>query len=405
MSGTILLGITAGIAAYKSAELVRLMVKDGYMVQVIMTPDATMIMSPQVFQTLSGNPVYVELFDSARAGGVHHIDLGRQSELFVIAPATANTIAKLACGIADNLLTTVALAARCPLLIVPAMNNAMYDHPAVQDNLRILKNRSLYVMEPAAGALACGVEGRGRMPEPPCILQQVNDIFAKKTDYSGIRALVTAGPTREPIDPARYISNYSSGKMGTALGAALAKRGAAVCMVCGPMEVPPPAGVELLRVNTAREMQEAVESRLNWADVIIKAAAVADYRPALSAEQKIKKGGSDSLNLKLVSNPDILAETGARKGDKILVGFAAETNDIINNAQKKLHSKNLDMIVANDLTAPGAGFAADTNRVIIITPGGKTEELPMMSKTEVAHAILDRIIAYHFPERQSENNR
>ncbi len=384
----ILLGVTGGIAAYKAAELVRLFVKDGFDTSVIMTAAATNLVAPLTFESLSGNPVHVDLFKQG-AGKIRHIELARRPSMIVIAPATANTLGKIASGIADNLLTTVVLAASVPVLLVPSMNVDMYNHPRVQDNLGRLKDCGYLIMEPDEGELACGVEGRGRMPEPEKIARFVLDILKIKKDYVSKKVLVTAGPTREPLDPARYLGNYSTGKMGFALARAFRERGAEVCLVHGDTAILPPAGVEAIRVNTAMEMLGEVEKRFDRTDIVVKAAAVADYRPAECQDRKIKKG--DRITLELVPNPDILAMLGARKEKQVLVGFAAETEKLIKHAMQKLRAKNLDMIVANDLTIEGAGFATDTNKVTVITHDGKIREIPLMSKYEVAHRLLDII--------------
>lgn len=384
----ILLGVTGGIAAYKAAELVRLFVKAGLDTSVIMTAAATNLIAPLTFETLSGHPVHVDLFKRG-ARKIRHIELARRPSMIVIAPATANTLGKIASGIADNLLTTVVLAASVPVLLVPSMNVDMYNHPRVQDNLGRLRDCGYLVMEPDEGELACGVEGRGRMPEPEKIVKSVLAILKIKKDYVGKKILVTAGPTREPLDPARYLGNYSTGKMGFALAGAFRERGAEVCLVHGDTGILPPAGVEAIRINTAMEMLREVEKRFDRIDIVVKAAAVADYRPAECLGRKIKKG--DRITLELVPNPDILSILGARKEKQVLVGFAAETEKLIENAMQKLRAKNLDMIVANDLTVEGAGFATDTNKVAVITRDGKIRELPLMSKYEVAHHLLDII--------------
>ncbi|MEW5784999.1 MAG: bifunctional phosphopantothenoylcysteine decarboxylase/phosphopantothenate--cysteine ligase CoaBC [Bacillota bacterium] len=385
---TVVLGVTGGIAAYKAAELARLLIRGGFTVQVVMTAGAAEFVTPLTFQTLTGRPALTDLFAPSEAG-VRHVGLAEQADLLVVAPASANTLGKMACGIADNLLTTLYLAAACPVILVPSMNDAMYAHPAVRDNLERLAARGCLVMEPAAGELACGTVGKGRMPEPPEIFAMIRAVLTKK-DFAGETALVTAGPTREPLDPVRFLSNPSSGLMGYALARALAERGAQVLLVSGPTGLPCPVGVERLTVTTAREMHGAVMRRYAGCGLVIKAAAVSDYRPAETAPQKMKKGAS-RVTLELAANPDILKELGALKGDRLLVGFAAETENGLHYARRKLEEKNLDLIVLNDLTMAGAGFAVTTNRVKLIDKLGQVEELPLMEKETLAHRILDRI--------------
>lgn len=384
-----LLGVTGGIAAYKSAELARIFVREGKEVQVIMTPGAVHFINPLTFQTITGRPVLIDQFRVSEGEKVRHVDLGTAASMLVIAPATANTIGKMAAGIADNLLTTVYLAAKCPVVLVPSMNEQMYLHPAVQASLSRLREQGCRVMEPDSGELACGVIGKGRMPEPGQIADFVKAALRPK-DFRSLRALVTAGPTREPLDPVRFISNRSTGLMGYALARALVERGAGVVLVSGPTALNCPAGAELVPVLTAREMYAAVLERYEECNLVIKAAAVADYRPAETAEQKLKKDGSGMV-LELQPNPDILMELGRRKGEHVLIGFAMETERAGERARKKLRQKNLDMIVVNDLTVPGAGFASPTNQVCIINREGEAEELPLMTKEILAHHILDRV--------------
>lgn len=385
----ILLGVTGGIAAYKAAELARILARRGYAVQAVLTPAAARFVAPLTFQTLTGRPVPADLFDPPGEEKVRHVDLAGRALALVVAPATANTIGKMAAGIADNFLTTLYLAARSPVVVVPSMNEAMFASAAVQENLEILRRRGVHVMEPDSGELACGVVGQGRMPEPLDIYYYVRFVLSRK-DFAGVRALVTAGPTREPLDPVRYLSNPSSGRMGYACARALAERGAAVTLVSGPCDLPCPRGVELIRVTTAREMYDAVLERYPACRLVIKAAAVSDYRPARAAEQKMKKGPPAGM-VELAANPDILLELGRRKKGHVLVGFAAETENILENARDKLARKNLDLVVVNDLTAPGSGFAVDTNRACLVDRQGGVEELPLMSKEDLARHILDRV--------------
>jgi phosphopantothenoylcysteine decarboxylase/phosphopantothenate--cysteine ligase len=386
----VILGVTGGIAAYKAVELLRLLTKAGADVHVIMTEGAMEFVAPLTFQTLSMNPVATSLFNLLSEREIGHIALADRADLMVIAPATANTVGKISNGIADDMLTTTAMATKAPILIAPAMNVNMYQSPAYRDNEARLKSRGVLFAEPVKGTLACGWEGEGKLQEPQVIFQEVVAALSKK-DLSGERILVTAGPTREEIDPVRFISNHSSGKMGYSIAAAARRRGADVTLVTGPASVHKPYGVEIVPVVSAREMREAVMSRAIDCSVIIKAAAVADYRPAERSGKKIKKGAAPAT-LELVRNPDILEELGKVKGESILVGFAAETEDLLRNARSKLKRKNLDMIVANDVSRPGAGFDGETNMARLIFRDGRSEELPLMSKDEMADIILDRIV-------------
>lgn len=387
---TILLGVTGGIAAYKAVELLRLFVKAGADVFVVMTASAREFVTPLTFQTLSGNPVHTELFNLYQEREIGHISLADRADLVVVAPATANLIGKVANGLADDLLSTALMATKAPVLFVPAMNVNMFENPIYQMNQKKLEGFGYHFLEPATGFLACGWEGKGKMPEPSRIFEETLALLAPK-DLVGETVLVTAGPTREELDPVRYLSNYSSGKMGYAIARAARRRGARVILVSGPTALAAPAGVELVPVVSARRMREAVLERLEEATVVIKAAAVADYRPAMRAEQKIKKGLEGSLILPLEKNPDILAELGGLKGNRLLVGFAAETVDLLENARKKLTEKNLDLIVANDVSRNDAGFDVDTNAVRLLFRDGSGEELPLLGKDEVADQLLDRI--------------
>ncbi len=387
----ILLGITGGIAAYKSAELTRGLVKRGAEVKVIMTRNAQEFITPLTLQTLSGHPVYTDMFSLVEWSEIGHIALADYPDLIVIAPATANIIGKVAGGLADDLLSTTVMATRAPVLFCPAMNFNMFANPIVQDNIAKLSALGYLFMQPGSGELACKVVGEGRLPDPADILEAIEAALAPK-DLSGERILITAGPTREPFDPVRFVSNYSSGKMGYALATAARRRGAEVVLVSGPTALDPPAGVQFVPVSSAVEMRSAVMDRLQGATVVIKAAAVADYRPAARAETKIKKKAGN-LQIELERNPDIIAEIGRKKGGRILVGFAMETEDLIENAKKKLQAKNMDLVVANDLTTAGAGFQGDTNLVKIIGRDGSIEELPLMDKIDCADRILDRVKA------------
>lgn len=388
---TVVLGITGGIAAYKAAELVRLLVKAGAGVHCIMTAAAREFIAPLTLQTLSKNPVAISLFDLWDEREIGHISLASRADIFIIAPATANCIAKIAHGIADDMLSTVVMATRAPLLIAPAMNVNMWNSPALQKNISILKERGMHIIEPASGELACGTEGEGRLADVADIAEHAASLLSPQ-DYTGVSALVTAGPTREHFDPARFLSNPSSGKMGYALARALHWRGANVILVSGPVHLAPPPGVRCISVTSARDMAAAVDEHFEQAHLVIKTAAVADYRPREQLPRKHKKKDKD-LCLELERNPDILAGLGARKGGRVLVGFAAETDEVLANAGAKLSAKKLDMIIANDISCPDSGFESETNRVSILKAGAAPEHLPCMSKDALAHALLDRIKA------------
>lgn len=394
-----LLGVTGSIAAYKAVEVVRRLRDLGAEVPVIMTREATRLVAPLTFRTLSRQPVYVNLFAEPRRWEVEHIALAERAHLLLVAPATANIIGKMAHGIADDYLTTTVLATRAPVLVVPAMNSHMYTHPAVQNNLVTLRRLGYRILEPVAGKLASEVVGIGRMPEPSAVVDEAVRILAGRQDLQGVKVLVTAGPTREPLDPVRFISNPSSGKMGYALAEEARDRGADVVLVSGPTALEAPAGVRVVRVDTAEEMREAVLREFPDTRVVIKAAAVSDYRPAAVAPEKIKKE-KETITVELVRNPDILQELGERKGDRILVGFAAETHDLLRHAREKMARKHLDLVVANDVTRPGAGFAVDTNLTRILAPDGSVEELPLLSKREVARYLWDRVVDLLKPGKQ-----
>jgi len=388
----ILLGVTGSIAAYKAVELLRELVKREAEVQVVMTEAATRFVAPLTFETLSHQPVLLDMFGLAYGSQIGHIAATARADLFVIAPVTANTIAKLAHGLADDFLTNIYLASRCPVLLAPAMDTDMYQHTAVQENLARLRERDIHIVGPASGELASGLVGPGRLVEPAEIVEAIEQRLAPRGDLAGEVVLVTAGPTREPLDPVRYLSNRSSGKMGYAVAEAAIRRGARVILVSGPTALAPPREAQVVSVETAQEMYDAVLAHLEAATVVIKAAAVADYRPKQVAREKIKKD-ERVPEVTLESTPDILAEVGKRKGRRVLVGFAAETHDLVANARKKLQRKNLDLMVANDVSQPGAGFDADTNLVKILDGKGGVEELPLQSKGRVADRILDRVVA------------
>jgi len=396
----VIIGVTGGIACYKAVELVRLLVKDSLAVQVIMTRAAMEFVTPLTFQTLSGKPVATETFNLTQESEIGHINLADSADLFVIAPATANVIGKIAAGIADDLLTTVLMATQAPVLIAPAMNIHMYENPILQENIRKLRRIGYHFMEPAEGYLACGYEGKGRLPEPEKILEEIRSLLRKK-DLLGERFLITAGPSREPLDPVRYISNRSSGKMGYALARAAVRRGAGVVLVSGPSAIEPPSAVRLIPVNTAAEMRRAVLEQFPECTAVIMAAAVADYRPVDASSKKLKRGKAP-LDIRLEPNPDILRELGRRKNGKLLVGFAAETEELIANATRKLHEKNLDLIVANDVTQAGGGFDGDTNIATIVDRSGASDSLSLMTKDELADRIYDHLLA--LKDKHSDGN-
>jgi len=385
----IVLGVTGGIAAYKAVELLRLLTKAGANVHVVMTKAAMEFVTPLTFQTLSMNPVSTSIFNLISEREIGHITLADRADLFIIAPATANLVGKLAGGIADDMLTTTVMATKAPVLIAPAMNVNMYQNLLYQENEAKLKRHGYLFVEPAKGLLACGWEGEGKLQEPQVIFEEAVSALTPK-DLKGEHLLVTAGPTREELDPVRYLSNYSSGKMGYAIARAARRRGAEVVLVTGPTCLDAPWGVDTVAVESAEEMREAVLARVDASTLIIKAAAVADFRPRLRSVEKIKKNGAP-VALDLVKNPDILGELGRIKGERVLVGFAAETESLLENAAKKLAEKNLDLVVANDIGQEGAGFNVDTNIVKLLYRDGKLEELPLMGKDELAGVILDRV--------------
>ncbi len=389
---TVILGVTGGIAAYKSAYLTSLLVKAGADVQVIMTKHAREFISPLTFEGLTNQRCHTDTFDRNHEYSTEHISLASRADAVIIAPATANVIARVACGIADDMLTTTVLACDCPKIIVPAMNTRMYENPVTQDNLERLRGYGMTVVEPAAGRLACGDVGKGKMPEPDVLFQYVEMACAFPKDMAGKKVLVTAGPTQEKIDPVRYITNHSSGRMGYSIAKICALRGADVTLVTGQTDLEPPLFVEVVPVVSARDMYEAVTARSGEMDIIIKAAAVADYRPAVTSDEKIKKAGKD-LSIAMERTDDILGYLGAHKKDgQFLCGFSMETQNMLENSRAKLQKKNLDMIVANNLKVEGAGFGTDTNVVTIITPETETE-LAIMSKDQVAVRLLDEILA------------
>ena len=386
----ILLGVTGSIAAYKAVELLRLLTKAGAEVQVVMTEAATKFVAPLTFETLSRQEVLRDMWSLAYSHRIGHIEATQRADLFVVAPATARTIARLALGLADDFLSCIYLASRCPVVVAPAMDCDMLEHQVVQENLGRLRDRGVHIVEPDTGPLASGMVGRGRLADVAAILDRIELILSPRQDFAGQVVLVTAGPTREPLDPVRFLSNRSSGKMGYAIAEAAAARGARVILVSGPTALAAPPGVDCIHVETADEMYRAVLAKLEPAGVVIKAAAVADYRPKRRADRKIKKDQAVP-EIALEPTPDILAELGKRKGTRILVGFAAETDDLLDNARMKLQRKNLDLVVANNVREAGAGFDVDTNVVTMLDGAGRAETLPLLSKREVADRILDRV--------------
>lgn len=397
----ILLGVTGGIAAYKAAELVRLMVKQGLDVHVAMTAHAQEFVRPLTFQALSGNRVWIDTFELTSEHEIGHIKLVEMCDLVVVAPATANLVGKIASGIADDVLTTMVCAAsRIPVLLAPSMNVNMYRNPVTQENLRKLKAFGFHILEPAEGDLACGYEGVGRLPEPAVIVEHVLSLLTPK-DLRGETILVTAGPTQEELDPVRFLTNRSSGKMGFAVAKAAYRRGAEVILVSGPSACEAPIGVSWVPVRSAEEMYHAVLKTYPKATVVVMAAAVSDFRPAKREARKIKKG-EGGLRLLLEKTPDILQELGKRKENQILIGFAAETESLIENAQAKRVKKNLDLIIVNDVSRSDIGFQSDQNEVKCIRRDGRVQELPLMTKEDLAHKILDQIPALRSSSVQSE---
>ncbi|MBV9851639.1 MAG: bifunctional phosphopantothenoylcysteine decarboxylase/phosphopantothenate--cysteine ligase CoaBC [Armatimonadetes bacterium] len=407
MSKRVVLGVSASVAAYKAADLASQLVKSGVEVFPVMTADAARFVQPATFRALTHHPCPIDVFEEPFPGEIAHIWLARHCDLFAIVPASMNVLARLANGLADDMLTAAALACTAPILLAPGMNTGMWDNPATQANLARLRDYGYYFIEPTTGRLACRTEGVGRMADVPTILAAIHEMLARQDSWRGVRVLVTAGPTREPLDPVRFLSNRSSGKMGYALAEAARARGAAVTLVSGPTALPRPGGLEFVPVETAAQMRDAVLSRAAEQDILIAAAAVADYAPVEVAEQKIKKeappapnsGGAGQeevggLTLVLTETDDILAELGRRKRPgQTLIGFAAETEHLLDHARRKLESKNLDWVVANDVTQPGAGFDGDTNIVTLLGARGEEISLPLLTKREAAERILDAVTA------------
>ena len=388
----IVLGVTGGIAAYKAVEVVSRLRKAGAQVHVIMTKEAAEFVTELTFREISGQPVTVDMWSKVPNFNVEHIALAQLADLMLIVPATANILAKAATGIADDMLTTTLLATKAPIFAAPAMNTNMYENPITQRNITELKRRGFHIIEPAAGHLACGISGKGRLPEPSDIVRVIEAFFQPEDSLAGRRILVTAGGTIEPLDPVRYIGNRSTGRMGYAIAAEASRRGADVVLISGPSNLPEPSGVETVHIDTARQMQSEVLARFTDADAVIMSAAVADYRPKTVAAEKIKKS-DDELVLHLERNPDILFDLGQRKTRQLLVGFAAETCRVEEYAKRKLVKKNLDFIVANDVSQADAGFGVDTNRIKLFAKDGTMTEYPLMSKKELAGIILDHMAA------------
>lgn len=385
----IVLGVTGGIAAYKACYLASRLVQEGAVVDVVMTEAASRFVAPLTFQALTHRPVTTDMFHLLAETEIGHVSLAESADIMVIAPATANTIAEMALGLANDMVTTTALATTAPLVLAPAMDYKMWENPATQENVRRLRERGAFIVDPGVGRLASGLVGAGRMAEPDTILQAIKLVLGRKGDLARWRLLVTAGGTQEPIDPVRYVGNRSTGKMGYAVAEAARDRGAEVTLVTAPTSLPPPAYVQVIQVETARQMQQAVSQAVQTADALVMAAAVADYQPAERAQQKIKKQ-NEELAIRLTPTPDILAELPESR--LVKVGFAAESEDLIAHARDKVRRKRLDLIVANDITAPGSGFGTDTNKVVFIDAVGNLEELPLLPKLEVAHRILDRVV-------------
>ena len=389
----LVLAVTGSIAAYKAVSLLRLLRREAATVNVVMTAGACRFVTPLTFEVLSGAHVATDLFEAHQE--MLHLSLPEQAQAIVIAPATANCLAKAALGLADDLLSTMLLTTQCPVIFAPAMDGDMWQHPTVVEHVATLRARGAIIVEPEDGPLASGRQGQGRLADEERILAAVHHAVHPRRDWSGRKVLISAGPTQEAIDPVRFLSNRSSGKMGYALAEAARARGADVVLVSGPTSIPVPAGVEYCPVITAEEMHKALTTRLDWSDTVIMAAAVADFRPARPSAHKIKKRRGPVTHLDLEATDDILCELRDRRTSQVLVGFAAETDDLLAHAKEKLHAKGLDLLVANDVTAPGSGFGSDTNRVWLLTREADPEELPLLSKRDVADRILDRILTVH----------
>lgn len=391
---TVVLGVTGGIAAYKACDLVSRLHKKNINIRIIMTEHACEFVQPLTFEVLSGNRVVTDMFNRDFPWEVEHISLAKAADVFAVVPATANILGKYAHGIADDMLSTTLLATRSPVLFAPAMNTGMYENPAVQDNIAVLKARGCLFVEPASGHLACGDTGKGKLADVETIEQAILDALTEK-DMTGMHVTVTAGPTREAMDPVRFLSNHSTGKMGYAIARSAKMRGAEVTLISGPVSLPPVDGVTMVPVTSALDMRQAVMHALPQSDFVIKAAAVGDYRPLEFQNDKIKKH-DDDMSVALTRNPDILAEIGQkRRDDQVICGFSMETRDLLENSKKKLQNKNCDVIVANNLKVAGAGFAGDTNVVTLLYRDGTNEPLELMGKDSVADILLDRLLALH----------
>lgn len=386
----LVLAVTGSIAAYKAVSLLRLLRREGATVHVVMTAGACRFVTPLTFEVLSGSHVATDLFEAHQE--MLHLSLPEQAQAIVIAPATANSLAKAALGLADDLLSTMLLTTQCPVMFAPAMDGDMWQHPTVVEHVAMLRARGAVIVEPEEGPLASGRSGRGRLADDQRILAALQTTLFPRRDWSGRRVLISAGPTQEAIDPVRFISNRSSGKMGYALAEAARTRGAEVVLVSGPTALPAPAGIDYCPVITAEEMRKALLDRFTWSDTVIMAAAVADFRPTQPSQQKLKKRHRPITRLELTPTDDILQELGERRSTQVLVGFAAETEELLAHAREKLHAKHVDLLVANDVSAPGSGFGSDTNRVVLLTAEGEAEELPLLPKRDVADRILDRIL-------------
>ena len=393
------LGVTGSIAAYKAVSLLRALTRQGAGVSVVMTKAATKFVTPMTFEVLSGQPVTTDLFEAHQE--MKHLSIPAGADAIVVAPATANFLAKAAVGLADDVLSTMLLTSRCPLIVAPAMDGDMWTHPAVQDHVRTLRARGVIVLDPEEGPLASGLIGQGRLAAEPRILEAVEQALLPLADLKGQRILVSAGPTQEAIDPVRYISNRSSGKMGFAIAEAARNRGAEVILVSGPTGLTPPAGVRIVPITTAKEMAEAMSTHFNWASVVVMAAAVADFLPKNPASQKLKKGTAAVPPLELERAPDILAMLSAKRTSQILVGFAAETQHLVKHAEEKLAAKGLDLIVANDVTQAGAGFGSEQNAAVVLSRTGIQRTFALRPKTQLAHDILSTIVEFakHEPRK------
>ncbi|GBC93734.1 Coenzyme A biosynthesis bifunctional protein CoaBC [bacterium HR15] len=387
----IVLGVCGSVAAYRACEVARELIHRGHEVHVVMTPHATRLIAPATFAALTGNPVTVDVFDEAQPGQITHIRLAQDADLILIAPATAHTIARLALGLADDMLTTLALATRAPILVAPAMNPAMWTHPATQAHVQMLQARGVEFIDPTYGVMACGDEGWGKIADTPTMIEVVERRLKRTQELAGIHVLVTAGPTYEPIDPVRFIGNRSSGKMGYAVAQAAAERGAEVTLISGPTALDPPAGVKCIRVQTAEQMLQAVQEHFEACDVFISVAAVADYRPERVYPLK-RKRSQRAWTLRLVPNPDILGTVAPRKGHRLVVGFAAETGKAIEYAREKLQRKGLDLIAVNDVLEPQSGFEVDTTRLTLLYADGSVEPLPLLPKRIAAHRLMDAVV-------------